>query len=71
MDRLAHPPPSSRSLDYSPPSSAKLLGDFCVGSLFSLSEVFHFLEGSRGPGTEPMVPSGGDLGYPFITDPGI
>ncbi|KAF3550564.1 hypothetical protein DY000_02007204 [Brassica cretica] len=30
--RSAHPPPLSHSLDYSPPS-AKLLGDFCVGSL--------------------------------------
>ncbi|KAF3561252.1 hypothetical protein DY000_02014274 [Brassica cretica] len=29
---VARPPPSSRSLDYFPPSSAKLLGDFCVGS---------------------------------------
>ncbi|KAF2570971.1 hypothetical protein F2Q70_00002681 [Brassica cretica] len=32
---VARPPPSSRSLDYFPPFSAKLLGDFCVGSFRS------------------------------------
>ncbi|KAF3574273.1 hypothetical protein F2Q69_00058672 [Brassica cretica] len=53
--RRARPPPLSRSLDYSPPSSAKLLGDFCVGSflpkagLSRLEQVklFHILKYGR------------------------
>ncbi|KAF3557229.1 hypothetical protein F2Q69_00013516 [Brassica cretica] len=50
-------------------TSRLVLGDFCVGSLFSLSEVFHFLEGSSVPRTELRVPSSGDLKHSLIGDP--
>ncbi|KAG5414853.1 hypothetical protein IGI04_002420 [Brassica rapa subsp. trilocularis] len=50
-------------------SEPELLMDFSVGSLFSLSEVFHFLEGSSVPGTELRVPSSGDLERSLIGDP--
>ncbi|KAF2596166.1 hypothetical protein F2Q68_00010723 [Brassica cretica] len=50
-------------------SPLSLLRNFCVGSLFSLSEVFHFLEGSSVPGTELRVPSSGDLERSLIGDP--
>ncbi|WZY72289.1 hypothetical protein YC2023_004529 [Brassica napus] len=38
---------------------------------FSLSEVFHFLEGSSVPGTELRVPSSGDLERSLIGDPRV
>ncbi|KAF3516810.1 hypothetical protein DY000_02060861 [Brassica cretica] len=38
-------------------------------SWFSLSEVFHFLEGSSVPGTELRVPSSGDLERSLLGDP--
>ncbi|KAG2271622.1 hypothetical protein Bca52824_066177 [Brassica carinata] len=38
---------------------------------FSLSEVFHFLEGSSVPGTELGVPSSGDLERSLIGDPRV
>ncbi|KAF2584386.1 hypothetical protein F2Q70_00036290 [Brassica cretica] len=67
--RPARPPLLSRSLDYSPPSSAKLLGDFCVGSLFSLSEVFFFPGEGGGSRSRTRNTSYWGIGVPPSGDP--
>ncbi|KAF2576234.1 hypothetical protein F2Q70_00003798 [Brassica cretica] len=63
--------PASGFLDESPSSLRVELFHIPKYGRFSLSEIFHFLEGRSVPGTGPRVPFSGYLERSCIGDPGV